>query len=282
MQIIPLILPEITKTPSSPDGGFVKLFASQGWLKLLGADKQLRDAVLDRTLQGIKLNLSGEIRETDTVLEALAKVRSALHLRPVDDDAEFRIVHGGYPDKRFYHFDKPDQTKVLQVQHRQGITRFWEYFGDSAVLQPGEWGVEYWPSQDQVDQFESHIREHYDPDYSAPALTAEERSLQGRVKSVRMGTGKSWNQTDFRLFSHSQDEEVTLYDEDFNGHRNSGNRVLTLSRPFVPGTTRVYRNGARLRPGPEHDYVEQGVYQLQFFHPIDADETFLMDCRSPK
>jgi hypothetical protein len=286
MQIIPLILPQITKTPSAPEGGFVKLFTSEGWLKLVGSDKHLRDAVLDRTLQGIDPLLTGEIRETDTLLEALSKVRHALKLRPVDDDAEFRYIYGGAPDKVLFVVDKPDQTKQLTIQHRQGITRFWDYVGsrEDMVIKPGEWAVEYWPEEGTLRAFEAHIREHYDPDFEAEPLTVKEKSYQGQIRSVRLGVGKPWNYTPFRLWTGDglDLEDHSSYNQELTGSRNGSNRRLTFPRPYHAGTTRVYRNGARQVPGVDNDYIELPPHQIEFHFPLEEGENLVVDYKSPR
>jgi hypothetical protein len=170
-----------------------------------------------------------------------------------------------------------DLTKIARVQHRQGITRYWQYFGEEAILGKGEWGVEFWPTIDTLSLFEKLIRSKYDPAFTAPPLTIEEAAHEGSIRSVRLGVGLPWNKTPFTLYAQNPEQPETAYNHQITGLRDGQNKVYQLPKTYKPGSLKVFVNGARQTPGADSDYTEQAPNRFVLASAPAEDEQLLVD-----
>lgn len=65
----------------------------------------------------------------------------------------------------------------------------------------------------------------------------------------------------------------TLTSEVPAGTIGGGNVVFTLAHNYIAGSTKVYLNGLRQRPGVSNDYIETGSNIITFNNaPIAGDE----------
>ena len=64
---------------------------------------------------------------------------------------------------------------------------------------------------------------------------------------------------------------VINHDDDLVGDKDGVNKIFTLSQTFVSGSTRVYLNGIRQRPGASYDYVESGQTIVFYEAPVAED-----------
>jgi hypothetical protein len=66
--------------------------------------------------------------------------------------------------------------------------------------------------------------------------------------------------------------DVTDYDYDILGNRDSSNKVFSLRYAFLSNSTKVFLNGIRLTPGVEYDYIEVQPNKIEFSTaPFDKD-----------
>jgi|688.fasta_scaffold00087_65 hypothetical protein len=78
--LVPVQLPEIQGTPSSPGAGFKKIYLKDGFAKIMDSAGVQRDLVLDRVLTNLTIPATATaIVSTDTVLTSLAKLQKSLN-----------------------------------------------------------------------------------------------------------------------------------------------------------------------------------------------------------
>lgn len=66
--------------------------------------------------------------------------------------------------------------------------------------------------------------------------------------------------------------DITDYDYDILGNRDSSNKVFSLRYAFLSNSTKVFLNGIRLTPGVEYDYIEVQPNKIEFSTaPFDKD-----------
>lgn len=64
---------------------------------------------------------------------------------------------------------------------------------------------------------------------------------------------------------------VINHDDELIGDKDGVNKTYQLSQTFVSGSTRVYLNGVRQRPGVSYDYVESGQTIIFTEAPVAED-----------
>jgi len=65
---------------------------------------------------------------------------------------------------------------------------------------------------------------------------------------------------------------VINHDSDIVGARDGTNKTYELTLPYVAGSTRVFLNGIRQRPGASYDYVESSGNLILFYEaPVSED-----------
>jgi hypothetical protein len=84
------------------------------------------------------------------------------------------------------------KTKFAQMRHQQGITRYWDFFGASEIIRPGEWAFEFWPTADTLAHFNAIMVTKYSPGYVVAPLSADDLVNAGKLKTAKLGTGTTW------------------------------------------------------------------------------------------
>lgn len=64
-----------------------------------------------------------------------------------------------------------------------------------------------------------------------------------------------------------------------NGLINGTNAIFTTDFNFIAGSTHLYLNGLRLKPGAENDYTETGLNQITLSNPPQSGDLLLIDYR---
>lgn len=79
---------------------------------------------------------------------------------------------------------------------------------------------------------------------------------------------------DYKLMSGTTNDK---FNEDLSGIKDESNLIFTTLNNFVSGTTKVYRDGLRLRPGINNDYVEWGANEIKMNAAPFEDDTLTID-----
>ena len=71
---------------------------------------------------------------------------------------------------------------------------------------------------------------------------------------------------------------VFVYNEVPNGIQNATNLIFTTANLFVAGSTKLYKNGLRLKPGSGNDYTESNSFnQVAFINPPFPTDNILIE-----
>jgi hypothetical protein len=109
-------------------------------------------------------------------------------------------------------------------------------------------------------------------------LTLGGLSVNGAVAFPSLSSGILKVDANGNVYSDASSiVDVTDYDYDIVGTRNSINTVFLLRYPFVQDTTRVYINGIRQTLGAGYDYDEIAPNRIQFQTPPDANDLLTVD-----
>jgi hypothetical protein len=69
----------------------------------------------------------------------------------------------------------------------------------------------------------------------------------------------------------------SIWNEEPGGIRDGTNKIFTTISDFQPNSTRIYRNGIRMKLGLSNDYTETGTNEITFNYTIRATDNLIID-----
>lgn len=75
----------------------------------------------------------------------------------------------------------------------------------------------------------------------------------------------------------SSQNGVAVYNEVPTGTQNATNLIFTTAHTFVVGSTKLYRNGLRLKIGNGNDYLESNSNRITFINPPFPTDNLLIE-----